>query len=95
MSKSMPKVPLVQTLRDLLRDIFRQRDAGASNARFARALGYADGYMQALIDAGVAEERELLHVVSEERNRLDGPGSAEVSPSTAESDLPPVTRKVA
>jgi hypothetical protein len=60
MANSMPKVPLVQTLRELLRDVLRQRDAGVPNARFARALGYADGYMQALIDAGLAEERELI-----------------------------------
>lgn len=78
MANSMSKVPLVQTLRELLRDVLRQRDAGVPNARFARALGYVDGYMQALIDAGVAEERELLHMVAEERRRTDGPGSAEL-----------------
>lgn len=78
MANSMPKVPLVQTLRDLLRDVLRQRDAGVPNVRFARALGYADGYMQALIDAGVAEERELLHMVAEVRRRADGPSSAEL-----------------
>lgn len=81
MLKSVPKVPLHQTLRALLRDIFRQRRQGASNARFARALGYADGYMQALIDAGVAEERELLDIVAEERQREEGPGSGEALPS--------------
>ena len=78
MSNSMPKVSLVQTLRELLRDVLRQRDAGVPSARFARALGYADGYMQALIHAGIAEERELLHMVAEERQRADGPGSAEL-----------------
>ncbi|HEU5073166.1 MAG TPA: hypothetical protein VFU02_03320 [Polyangiaceae bacterium] len=78
MSKHMPKVPLVQTLRELLRDVFRQRGAGVPNARFARALGYTDGYMQALIDAGLAAERELLQVVAEERCRADGPGSAQI-----------------
>lgn len=94
MSKHMRKVPLVQTLRELLRDVFRQRGAGVPNARFARALGYADGYMQALIDAGLAEERELLQVVAEERTRTDGPGSSELSPSS-ESEVPAVTRAVA
>ncbi|HEY6723470.1 MAG TPA: hypothetical protein VI197_05535 [Polyangiaceae bacterium] len=94
MSKHMPKVPLVQTLRELLRDVFRQRGAGVPNARFARALGYADGYMQALIDAGLAEERELLQVVAEERTRTDGPGSSELAP-VAESEVPPVARAVA
>jgi hypothetical protein len=89
MSKHMPKVPLVQTLRELLRDVFRQRGGGVPNARFARALGYTDGYMQALIDAGVAEERELLQVVSEERTRADGPGSAEIQPAAAEIEAPP------
>lgn len=94
MSKHMPKIPLVQNLRELLRDVFRQRGAGVPNARFARALGYADGYMQALIDAGLAEERELLQVVSEERTRADGPGSREIQPAS-ESEAPPVARKVA
>lgn len=94
MSKHMPKVPLVQTLRELLRDVFRQHDAGVPNARFARSLGYADGYMQALIDAGVAEERELLQVVAEERTRTDGPGSSELRP-VADGEAPAVTRAVA
>ena len=91
MSKSMPQVPMVQTLRELLRDVFRQRSAGVPNARFARALGYADGYMQALIDGGLAEERELLTVVAEERSRADGPGSAEIQRS---AEMPPAAEVV-
>jgi hypothetical protein len=78
MVQSMPKPTPVETLRELLREVFRQREEGVPHVRFARALGYADGYMQALIDARIAAERELLALVSEERQRASGPASREV-----------------
>jgi len=84
MAKNQPTAPMLETLRELLRVVFRLREEGTWQTKKARALGYADGYMQALIDAGLAEERALLGLVAEERARVSGPGSAELAPPGAE-----------
>ncbi|MBI5491281.1 MAG: hypothetical protein HY905_28380 [Deltaproteobacteria bacterium] len=60
---------LLRTLRDRLHEAFMSRYQGAAYARIARATGYADGYMQAMLDAGLAAEREMLGLVGEERQR--------------------------
>jgi hypothetical protein len=60
---------LLGTLRDRLHEAFMARYGGAPYARIARATGYADGYLQALADAGVATDRQLLQLVMEERQR--------------------------
>lgn len=66
----MDKMQLVETLRGMLRDNLEGRFAGGSYAKLARANGYADGFMAALLDAGIFEQRELLQIVTEERNRF-------------------------
>ncbi|NLE48001.1 MAG: hypothetical protein GX614_06345 [Sandaracinaceae bacterium] len=68
----MDKLQLVETLRGLLRDNMDARFAGGAYAKLARAEGYADGFMAALIDAGIFDERELLSIVTEERRRYIG-----------------------
>jgi len=60
---------LLGTLRERLHEAFMARYQGAMYARIARATGYADGYMQAMIDAGLVGEREMLGLVGEERQR--------------------------
>ena len=52
------------------REVLRARFDGAAYAKLARAHGYADGYMRALLDAGLVEKRELLKVVGAERRRF-------------------------
>jgi hypothetical protein len=66
----MNKMQLVETLRGMLRENMEGRFAGGSYAKLARANGYADGFMAALLDAGIFEQRELLQIVTEERNRF-------------------------
>ena len=61
---------LVNVVRRLLRDVLRARFEGGAYAKLSRAHGYADGYMAALLDAGVVERDALLQVVGEERHRL-------------------------
>ncbi|MEM9069000.1 MAG: hypothetical protein AAGE52_10870 [Myxococcota bacterium] len=61
---------LMDTLRDLLRDVLRARFEGAAYAKLARAHGYADGYMRALLDAGLVDRDHLLSLVGEERRRF-------------------------
>jgi hypothetical protein len=84
MAKHLPQAPLVHSLRQLLRDMFLLREQGVAHTRYARALGYVDGYMQALIQADLANEQELLAVVAQERERVNGPGSAELTPESAD-----------
>jgi hypothetical protein len=58
------------------------RNQGASYPRLLRAHGYIDGYMKALLEAGIATRQELLALVAGERSLLHGPaiGTAETSP---------------
>lgn len=57
-------------LRTMLRDLFDADSRGARRDRLARAHGYADGYMKAMVDLGHTDEQKLLRVVLEERRRL-------------------------
>jgi hypothetical protein len=63
----MPKEHLMHVLRNLLRDVVRARFEGGAYAKLSRAHGYADGYMAALLDAGLVDRESLLRVVGEER----------------------------
>ncbi|MGC4065803.1 MAG: hypothetical protein QM784_14370 [Polyangiaceae bacterium] len=78
MSSSLPKSEMLQNLRTLLGDVFRLRNQGAAYAKVARAQGYVDGYMRMLMDAKLADQRELLRLIAEERCVVDGPATAEV-----------------
>ena len=71
MSKS--KDELLTELRGMLRDVFAAQAAGQVQARVARAHGYVDGFMRAIVDAGIADKRELLEVVATEREYVSGP----------------------
>ncbi len=73
-----PKEQMLGALRELLHEMFVAQQEGVSHVRFARALGHADGYMRALVDAGLAGQGELLLVVAEERRRVNGPASVEL-----------------
>ena len=55
------------TLRGLVRKTIETRFSGANYATLAQARGYADGYMRALLDAGLIDQRQLLALVHEER----------------------------
>ncbi|NLY92491.1 MAG: hypothetical protein GXY23_00555 [Myxococcales bacterium] len=79
----MNKLQLVETLRGLLRDNMESRFAGGNYSKLARAHGYTDGFMAALLDAGIFEQRELLQIVTEERNRFVEAGASSERSSTA------------
>jgi hypothetical protein len=61
---------LKDTLKDLLREVLKARFDGAAYAKLARAHGYADGYMRAMLDSGLMGQKELLKLVGEERRRF-------------------------
>lgn len=75
MPTTTPKAEMLDNLRVMLRDVFRLRTEGVTYARLARAHGYVDGYMRVLLEAGIADKRELLAIVAEERATHDGPAT--------------------
>jgi hypothetical protein len=79
--KSTPE--MFNTLRDLLREALVLRSDGASAARLARANGSVDGYMRALLHAGLVSERELLDLVARERAAIAGPATQVLNSETS------------
>ena len=77
------KAELLENLRTMLRDVFRLRSDGVAYARLARAHGYVDGYMRALLETQAAEKSELLALVAQERELVDGPATHAVEAPTA------------
>ena len=75
MPEERSKAAMFENLRTMLRDVFRLRRDGAAYARLSRAHGYVDGYMRALMESGLATQKELLEVVTAERVRVDGPAT--------------------
>jgi len=66
---------VIVELRRLLHDLFVATEQGVAQPRLARAHGYADGYMKGLLQAGLITQRDLLSIVSEERERVAGPAT--------------------
>lgn len=66
----MAKDALVDVLKGLLNEVTALRFHGGSYAKLTQAQGLADGYMRALMDAGLVDAKTLLKVVSEERARF-------------------------
>jgi len=67
------KVEVLAELRSMLADVFRAKASGEAYGRLARAHGYVDGFMRALLDMGIVTKAELLEVVNAERERSSGP----------------------
>ena len=79
------KADLLNELRIMLRDVFVAKAAGQAHARLARAHGYVDGFMKALLDTGTATKAELLELVASEREHVSGPALRTLS-DVAESE---------
>ena len=73
------KTRMLDELRMMLHDAFEARHTGGPHAHLARAHGYADGYMRAMLDSGVASQRELLRLVGEQRRRVRGEAVGELT----------------
>ena len=67
------KAEVLGKLRMMLSDVFAAKAQGDAYGRIARAHGYVDGFMRALLETGLATKEELLELVAAERERLDGP----------------------
>ena len=79
------KSEVLGDLKQMLRDVFAAKSAGETYARLARAHGYVDGYMRALLDLDVASRAELLQLVAAERERVSGPAMRVIDPSRDET----------
>jgi hypothetical protein len=78
------KAEVLAELQTMVRDVLAAAAGGAAHARIARAHGYVDGYMRALLDLEVASRAELLQLVSGERERTSGPAVRVLEPSSDE-----------
>ena len=75
---------LKNTVRNLVRRTIETRFAGAKYADLAQTRGYADGYMKALLDMQLLDQKELLALVTDERRRyLQEASGAHPAPSAA------------
>jgi hypothetical protein len=74
------KSEMLSELKLMLNDLLAARTKGASYPRGLRAHGYVDGYMRALLDAGIVTRQELLAAVAEERLLVHGPALATTDP---------------
>lgn len=72
------KERLISTLRELLQESFRLRNEGSQYAKLTHAQGCVDGYMRALTQSGVVDDRELLQIIAEERRGVNGPSTRRV-----------------
>jgi hypothetical protein len=68
-----PKAEVISELRTMLADVFAAKEKGEAYGRLARAHGYVDGFMRALLEIGFVTKAELLDIVNEERDRASGP----------------------
>lgn len=81
--RSSKKADLIAELQRLLHDVFIAREKGENYPRLARAHGYVDGYMRALLESGQATKEELLELVAAERARVSGPATREMTADSA------------
>jgi hypothetical protein len=76
--KSSDKERLLATLREMLQESFRLRNEGSAYARLTHSQGCVDGYMRALTQTGVVNDRELLQIIAEERRGVNGPATRRI-----------------
>lgn len=81
------KTEMLENLRGMLRDVLRLRSEGVAYAKLSRAQGYLDGYLRVLLDTGLFSQKEVLALISQERDRHDGPATRRISEDLA-AELP-------
>jgi hypothetical protein len=78
------KEEMLSAVEGMLKEAFLAKAEGASQPRLARAYGYADGYLKALLDAGLATQKELLAIVADVRTAIGGPATETKEASSTE-----------
>lgn len=83
------KAAVLEEVKTLLSDVYTYSATGHPYARLARAHGYVDGFMRALIDLGFASKEELTELVTEARdNATPIPTSTTRPASTPPGPIP-------
>ena len=82
---SASKTEMLENLRGMLRDVLRLRSDGVAYGKLSRAHGYLDGYMRVLLETGLFSQKELLALISEERQLHDGPATGILSEDAREA----------
>ena len=73
------KAEVISELRTMLADVFAAKEKGEAYGRLARAHGYVDGYMRALLELGFVTKAELVDMVNGERERASTPAPIPVA----------------
>ena len=79
------KAEMLGDLRVMLTDVFVAKAAGEQYGRLARAHGYVDGFMRALLETGTVTKAELLEIVAAEREKTSGPAMRVLAPEESAS----------
>lgn len=90
MGEDMSSPPVFGSVRQHLRDVLEARSRGETERRLRSAHAFVDGYMQAMLDAGLATRAQLLSLVKEERELLCGPATIEDDGFDADEGALPV-----
>jgi len=77
------KPEMIAELSKMLTDVFTAKRHGGEYARLARAHGYVDGYMRAMLESGACSKGELLQLVAATRAKVDGPALRDVALDSA------------
>jgi hypothetical protein len=67
----------------MLRESLKLAAEGAQRSRQLHAQGCADGFMRAMVEAGLSDHRELLALVREVRAESQGPATREIDETYA------------
>jgi hypothetical protein len=83
MHSSKSQAELHEVLRCLLRDSIRLLAQGAAGSRLGQADGYVDGFIRALVEAGLSDHAAILTIVREVRREIAGPATRAVEADSA------------
>jgi hypothetical protein len=78
MPTAKSKAEMHDILRALLRESLRLQEAGANQPKLALAQGYVDGFIRAMVEAGLSDHKTMLGIVREVRGELGGPATGNV-----------------
>lgn len=75
MQTAKSQAELHTVLKSLLRDSMRLHSEGAPGSRLGQADGYVDGFIRALVEAGLSDHATILSVIRDTRREFAGPAT--------------------
>ncbi len=83
MQSAKSQAELHAVLKGLLRDSIRLHAEGAPGSRLGQADGYVDGFIRALVEAGLSDHATILAVIRDARREFAGPATRTVEGDSA------------